>query len=161
MSIYLNGDSESLIQFQEGLPGNYTGPLLWGSRALYFANDPCQLIIQELVTELYTLRLNVFRFLQTLTLESIFKKEGIHSRILLKGDLRHKIKGNGRIHLREGEFTMISAGRTDCRSRFEKDKEYRTLDIFYSPPAFTTIGFLFSGAGTIPASRRSSKEISK
>lgn len=133
MSIYLNGDSESLIQFQEGLPGSYTGPLLRGSRPLYFANDPCQLIIQEIVTELYTLRLNVFRFLQTLTLESIFKKEGIHSRILLKGDLRHKIKGTGRIHLREGEFTMLWAGSTDCRSRFEKDKEYRTLDIFYSP----------------------------
>lgn len=133
MPIYLNSNSESLIEFQDGLPVSYTGPLLRGSRVLYFAKDTCQLIIQEIKTEFYTLRLNVFRFLETLTLESISKKEGIHSRILLKGDLRHKIKGTGRIHLREGEFTMLWAGSADCRCRFEKDEEYRTLDIFYSP----------------------------
>ena len=133
MLIFLNSNSESLIEFQEGLPVSYTGPLLRGSRVLFFAKDTCQLIIQEIVTELYTLRLNVFRFLETLTLESISKKEGIHSRILLKGDLHYKIKGTRKIHLREGEFTMLWAASANCRCRFEKDSEYRTLDIFYSP----------------------------
>ena len=44
MPIYLNSNQESLIQFQEGLPVNYSGPLLRGSNALYSAKDTCQLI---------------------------------------------------------------------------------------------------------------------
>ena len=63
-------------------------------------------------------------------------KEGIHSRILLKGNLRHKVKGTGKIYLREGEFTMLWADSANCNCRFEKDTEYRTLDIFYSPSLF-------------------------
>lgn len=143
MSIYLNSDSESLIEFQDGLPVNYSGPLLRGSKVLYSAKDTCQLIIQEIRTELYSLRLNVFRFFETLTLNSVSKREGFHSRVLLKGNLRHKIKGAGRIYLREGEFTMLWAGNTDCRCRFEKNTEYRTLDIFYSPELLQQLIFFF------------------
>src|SRR5665213_1382677 len=136
MPIYLNNKSGSLIEFQDGLPINYSGPLLRGSKVLYFAKDACQLIIQEIITGLYTLRLNVFRFLESLTLDSVSNKEGIHSRILLKGNLRHKVKGTGKIYLSEGEFTVLWARNANCNCRFEKDKEYRTLDIFYSPALF-------------------------
>jgi AraC-like DNA-binding protein len=110
MPIYLNNNSESIVEFQKGMPVSYSGPLLKGSNVLYFAKDTFQLIIQEIVTELYTLRLNVFRFFETLTLDSVSRKKGIHSRTLLKGNLRHKVKGTGRINT-----------------------EYRTFDIFYSP----------------------------
>ena len=143
MPIYLDHNSRSLIEFQNGLPINYSGPLLRGSKVLYFAKDTCQLIIQEIITELYTLRLNVFRFLETLTFDSVSNKEGIHSRILLKGNLRHKVKGTGRIYLREGEFTMLWADSANCNCRFEKDTEYRTLDIFYSPELLQQLTFFF------------------
>lgn len=143
MPIYLNSNQGSLIQFQDGLPVNYSGPLLRGGNALYFAKDTCQLIIQEIITDLYTLRLNVFRFLETLTFDSVSNKEGIHSRILLKGNLRHKVKGVGKVYLREGEFTMLWAGITNCKCRFEKDSEYRTLDIFYSPALFQQLIIFF------------------
>jgi len=143
MPIHLNSNQGSLIEFQEGLPINYSGPLLRGSKVLYFAKDTCQLIIQEIITELYTLRLNVFRFLETLTIDSVSNKEGIHSRILLKGNLRHKVKGTGRIYLREGEFTMLWADSANCNCRFEKDTEYKTLDIFYSPALFQQLVIYF------------------
>lgn len=143
MPIHLNSNSGSLIEFQDGLPINYSGPLLRGSKVLYFAKDTCQLIIQEIITELYTLRLNVFRFLETLTLDSVSNKEGIHSRILLNGNLRHKVKGTGKIYLREGEFTMLWADSANCNCRFEKDTEYRTLDIFYSPALFQQLIIYF------------------
>jgi len=143
MPIYLNSNQGNFIHFQNGLPINYSGPLLRGSRVLYFAKDSCQLIIQEIITELYTLRLNVFHFLETLTIDSVSNKEGIHSRILLKGNLRHKVKGTGRIYLREGEFTMLWADNANCNCRFEKDTEYRTLDIFYSPALFQQLIIYF------------------
>lgn len=143
MPIYLNSNSGSLIEFQDGLPVNYSGPLLRDSKAIYFAKDTCQLIIQEIITELYTLRLNVFRFFETLTFDSVSNKEGIHSRILLKGNLRHKVKGTGKIYLREGEFTMLWADSANCKCRFEKDTEYRTLDIFYSPALFQQLIIYF------------------
>ena len=143
MPIYLNSNSGSLIEFQDGLPVNYSGPLLRDSKAIYFAKDTCQLIIQEIITELYTLHLNVFRFFETLTFDSVSNKEGIHSRILLKGNLRHKVKGTGKIYLREGEFTMLWADSANCKCRFEKDTEYRTLDIFYSPALFQQLIIYF------------------
>ncbi|MDE3184866.1 MAG: AraC family transcriptional regulator [Bacteroidota bacterium] len=133
MPIYLNNNFESKIEFGDRLPVSYSGPLLKGSNVLYFAKDTCQLIIQEIITDLYTLRLNVFRFLETVTLRSVSQKEGIHSRILLKGNLHHRIKGAGRINLREGEFTMFWADSANCKCRFEENVEYRTLDIFYGP----------------------------
>ncbi len=133
MSIYLNDNKGSALEFQNALPADYSGPLLKGSQILYFAKDTCQLIIQEIQTDLYTLRLNVFWFLEALTLNSVCRKEGIHSRVLLNGNLRHKINGAGKINLREGEFTMLWAESATCTSRFEKNTEYRTLDIFYSP----------------------------
>ncbi|MGN6602452.1 MAG: helix-turn-helix transcriptional regulator [Ginsengibacter sp.] len=136
MSIYLEDDLGSTLDFQNGLPGSYSGPILKGSEILYFAKDAYQLIVQEIRTDLYTLRLNVFGFFETLTLNSICKKEGIHSRTLLKGNLRHKIKDTGRINLKEGEFTMLWAESANCKCRFEKDTEYRTLDIFYSPQLY-------------------------
>ena len=133
MSIYLNDDSGTALEFQNSLPAGYSGPLLNGSRILYAADDTCQLIIQEIITDLYTLRLNVFRFLEALTVNSVCRKEGIHSRVLLKGNVRHSVKGTGRINLREGEFTMLWAENANCSCIFEKKLEYRTLDIFYSP----------------------------
>jgi len=149
MPIYLNNNSESMVEFQHEMPVSYSGPLLRGSNVLYFAKDTFQLIIQEIVTELYTVRFNVFRFLETLTLDSVSRKKGVHSRTLLKGNLRHKVKGTGRINLREGEFTMLWSESANCRCRFEKNVEYRTLDIFYSPqllqqllPFFPELKFL-------------------
>lgn len=143
MPIYLNSNSGSVIEFQDGLPINYSGPLLRGSKVLYFAKDACQLIIQEIITELYTLRLNVFRFLETLTLDSVSNKEGIHSWVLLKGNLRHKVKGIGKIYLRESGFTLLWADSAHCNCRFEKDTEYRILDIFYSPALFHQLVIYF------------------
>lgn len=133
MPFYLDSNPETRIEWQHDIPVNYSGPFLKGSNVLSFTKDTCQLIIQEIITELYTLRLNVFRFLETLTFNSISNKEGIHSRMLLKGNLRHKVKGTGKIYLREGEFTMLWAESANCRCRFEKNTEYRTFDVFYSP----------------------------
>jgi AraC-like DNA-binding protein len=143
MPIYLNNNSESIVEFQNGMPVTYSGPLLKGSNVLYFAKDTFQLIIQEIVTELYTVRLNVFRFLETLTLDSVSRKKGIHSRTLLKGNLHHKVKGTGRINLREGEFTMLWSESANCSCRFEKNTEYRTLDIFYSPQLLQQLANFF------------------
>lgn len=134
MSLYLlqNGSNE-IIEFQNEMPHDYSGPILPGSRFLSFNKESCQLIIQEIVTDLYILRFNVYKFFKKLTIGSISDKLGAHSRILLKQNLRHYIEGVGTIYLREGEFNMLWSGSANCQSKFDEDKEYKTLDIFYSP----------------------------
>jgi AraC-like DNA-binding protein len=143
MSLYLNNNFENLVEFKNGIPQNYNGPLLRGGSVFHSAKNTYQIVIQEIATELYLLRLNVFKFFETLSLDYVSNKAGIHSRMLLKGNLHHKIKGTGRIHLREGEFTMLWAESADCYCRFEKDTEYRTLDIFYSPELLQQLTFFF------------------
>jgi hypothetical protein len=61
--------------------------------------NTCQLVMQEIVTELYLLRLIVFRFFESLSLDSISNKSGFYSRMILKGNLQHTIKGAGKMHL--------------------------------------------------------------
>jgi AraC-like DNA-binding protein len=143
MSIYLANNFENRIEFQNGLPQNYHGPLLRGSKTFHSVNNSFQLVMQEIVTELYLLRLNVFRFFETLSLDSMSDKTGIHSRMLLKGNLQHKIKGTGKIYLREGEFTMLWAESAECYCRFENNTEYSAFDIFYSPKLLEQLTFFF------------------
>lgn len=143
MSLYLTNGFESMIEFQNGLPQNYDGPLLRGSKVLHSVNNTYHIVIQEIVTELYLLRLNVFKFLETVSLDSVSDKAGIHSRMVLKGNLQHKIKGAGKMYLREGEFTMLWAESAQCHCRFENDTEYRALDVFYSPELLQQLTFFF------------------
>lgn len=117
MSIYLNDVSGNALEFQNTLPAGYSGPRLKGSQVFYFAKDAYKLIVQEIRTDLFTLRLNIFGFLEALTLDTICRKEGIHSRTLLKGNLRHKINDSGKINLREGEFTMLWAESDDSTTQ--------------------------------------------
>lgn len=53
MSIHLQDDSGSLIEFQNTLPVDYAGPRLRGSQVFYFAKDAYKLIVQKVRTELY------------------------------------------------------------------------------------------------------------
>lgn len=143
MPLYLNNGSDSFIEFQSNVPVEYAGSFLPGSKFLYSAKDSFQLIIQEIVTELYTIRLNVYHFFKKISIESSSNKSGLHSRILLKENLRHNIQGVGTIYLREGEYTMLWSGHANCKSKFEKDKEYKTFDIFYSPGLIQQLTSLF------------------
>lgn len=77
MSLYLNNNFESLIEFQNGLPQNYNGPILRGGNVFHSAKNTYQIVIQEIVTELYLLRLNVFKFFETLSLDYVSNKAGI------------------------------------------------------------------------------------
>lgn len=143
MPIYLHSNPGFSIEFGRDMPESYRGPFLKGSKILHYAKDECKLIIQEIVTEFFTMRLNVFRFFETIALDSSSNKEGIHSRMILKGNLSHKIKGAGKIFLREGEFTMLWADEANCHCKFEKDKEYSTFDVFYAPEFFEELTTLF------------------
>lgn len=133
MPLYLTNGTPNLIEFEQGLPPSFKGPFLQGSMAMHAVKDSCQLIIQEIITEFYSLRLNVFQFFQKLSIDCNFPLEGLHIRTLLKGAVSHELKDAKNIYLHEGEFAMLWARSAECRAGFQKDNEYRTLDIFYSP----------------------------
>ena len=52
MSLYLANGFDNMIEFQNGLPQNYNGLLLRGSKVLHSVNNTYQIVIQEIVTEL-------------------------------------------------------------------------------------------------------------
>lgn len=143
MAIFLHNAPLQLNEIENDLPEGFAGPFLKGSKVFYYAKNECKLIIQEIISELYTLRLNVFHFFNFITLDSISNKEGIHSRLILEGKLKHKIKGAGRIYLKEGEFTMIFAVEANCQCAFEKEIDYKTFDVFYSPQILNELSELF------------------
>lgn len=133
MAIYLHSNPFQPVKFERNLPEEFSGPFLRGSIAFHYAKDEYKLIIQEIISDFYILRLNVFRFLDYITLHAASGKEGVHSRLMLEGQLKHKVKGAGKIVLRENEYTVIFAAQAKCECIFEKDTLYKTLDIFYDP----------------------------
>lgn len=112
---------------------DYAGPLLAGGNFFSAINDYGVAMVQEIRSDHFTLRYNIFRFLTKISLQSNSEKKGLYSRFMLKNNIHHQVKGSGRIHLREGQYSMIWSSLGECISRFEKNTEYKTLDIFYAP----------------------------
>src|ERR1700681_1316259 len=52
---------------------------------------------------------------------------------MLKNGVRKEVDSIGKFHLREDQYTTFFTEPTPCSARFEKNKEFRALDVFYSP----------------------------
>jgi len=108
------------------------GILLPGSQTLFSEKDFGTILIQEFNADHYSLRYSIFNFLKKITLLFQEEKTGIISRFLLKGSLSIKIRGEEKVHLREGQFILLSAIDNKETAVFDKGKEYRIFDTAYS-----------------------------
>lgn len=143
--------SNGTLDLRAGVPPDYSGPLLPGGNFFSAVTEHGEVMVQELNGEHYSLRYQVFHFFQNLSLQSESERQGLHTRFLLKNNLRHSLKGIGKINVREGQFTAVLSSVAECISRFEKDKVYQSLDIFYSPILLQQLAHFFPELETIMA----------
>ncbi|TMI92050.1 MAG: helix-turn-helix domain-containing protein [Bacteroidetes bacterium] len=121
------------LEFVKGLPTEYNGPVLRGAIAVFAKTNVGQISIQELTGEGYSIRLGVAKFFQNIVATGSINLQGMYSYFMLKNGMRKEFKTIGKIHLRQDQYSCFFTEATPCKAKFEKNTEYRTLDIFYSP----------------------------
>lgn len=133
MNIYLTLTNGGPMEFQPGLPSNYSGPILRGARAVSATTNGGQLVIQELAGELYSIRLTAGKFFNKIKASGNILTRGLYSYFMLKNGVRKEILFIGKLHLRQDQYTCFFTAPTPFNARIENDKEFRILDVFYSP----------------------------
>lgn len=133
MSIALTLSHEGPLEFQPGLPTGYAGPILRGATAVSAKTALADMVIQELAGEDYSIRFSISQFFRKVTGSGHLPARGLYSYFMLKNGLRKEIDGIGRLHVRQDQYCCFYTEPTACRTIFEKNQEYRTIGIFYSP----------------------------
>ena len=147
LDIYLQG--EAPLDFQPGLPANFTGPVIPGAVCFSSKTNIAQLIIQELEGELYSLRFIVGKFLKDITTSGVLSKTGLYSYFMIKNGVRKQVGDAERFHLRQDQYSAIYTAPAGCTARFEKNKEFRSLDIYYSPELLQELQQYFPAIGAM------------
>lgn len=143
MALYLINGEKVVVEFQIERSGVLSYPSLPGSRLLSYKTKSLHLLVKELVTDLFTIRYNVFQFSKNQAIESVSQKKGIHSRVMLQNDLHFSIESIGNIHQREDSVSMIWSSTAQCQALFEAGKEYKTLDIHIAPGLVEQLSYFF------------------
>jgi AraC-like DNA-binding protein len=145
MPLELNLSTGELLIFKPGLPSGYSGPVLQGATASHATSNTVKLVVQELVTELYTIRFSLANILKKITAMSLLPANGLYSYFMLKNNLRKQIGSIGKLHLRQDQYCLFYTEETACKSTFEKNNDFRTIDIYYTPQLVRELVPFFPG----------------
>jgi AraC-like DNA-binding protein len=129
----LLSESGKPFVFNKGLPDNYIGPILAGAVCYSAQSNHSELVLQELRGKEYSVRFIIGKFLQKLYVKGRIHTEGLYGNLMFKDSIRKKMLSLGETHLREGQYSCFYTQPSDCSSFFEKGKEFRMFDLFYSP----------------------------
>lgn len=133
MAIELTLTNGQSIELTPGLPSDYAGPVIRGSTAIGAKTSLAELVVQELTDDEYSIRLSIGKFFKRVTGVGNIHKHGLQSCFMLKNGLRKEIATIGKVHVRQDQYTCFFTEATSFKIKFEKDLEYKALDIFYSP----------------------------
>jgi AraC-like DNA-binding protein len=133
MPIELTLSNEGPLNFLPGLPANYNGPILQGGVSLSAKVNTASVVLQELNGAEYSIRFWIGKFLKNIIGSRQILNRGLNSYFLLKGGLRKDVAALGKLHVRQDQYACFFSDPVLCKAQFEKDTEYKVLDIFYSP----------------------------
>jgi len=130
MALYLINGEKELVYFQNDRTSILSYPAFPGGLVRRFQNEKVNLLIKEILSDLFSIRYKVFQFSQRQKIESISDIVGIHSRVMLQSEMHLSIDPIGELHQREGTISLLSGQVGSCTATMEAGVEYRTLDIY-------------------------------
>ena len=92
-NIELTLPNNSILEFQPGLPPDYSGPLLRGSTAVSTKTNLAEVVLQQLTGVDYFIRLSSGRLLKKISAKGWATQYGLYSNFILKNDARKELKG--------------------------------------------------------------------
>jgi len=133
MNLELSLRNGETLDLHPGLPNGFTGPFLKNATSLSAGNGETELVIQEVAYEDFSIRFLVGKFLKRLNVSGRILKRGLYCYFTIKNGIRKDVGSVGKLHLRQDQFTGFFTEPTSCKTRFEKEKDFQSIDIFYSP----------------------------
>lgn len=153
MNIELTLPNNSILEFQPGLPPDYSGYLLRGSSAVFAKTNLAEIVLQQLTGVNYYIRLSTGRFLNKISAKGWTTQYGLYSNFMLKNEARKELDSIGKFHLRKDQYICYLTKETNCNVVFDKNEDFRIIDFFYSPklleelvPFFPDLGLLLQGS---------------
>lgn len=147
MALYLINGDKLQVQFQKDRTSVLSYPAFPGAQIRTFQNERMNLVIKEILSDLFTIRYKVFQFLERQKIESISNRTGIHSRVMLQNELHISVDSIGAIHQREGTISLLSGQVKSCTAIMEPGVEYRALDIYAAKDLASQLVRFFPEAG--------------
>jgi len=130
MALYLINGERQLVHFQNDHTSVLSYPAFPGGSVRRFQNEKVNLLIKEILSDLFSIRYKIFQFSERQKIESVSDAVGIHSRVMLQNELHLSIDPIGRLHQREGTISLLSGQVGSCIATMEAGVEYRALDIY-------------------------------
>lgn len=132
IQLTLSPEDETPLLFHPGLPSGYAGPILKGAVCHSAYNLTEDLAIQELKSQDHVIRYVQGNFHERIYAKGWIHTEGLYCYCMLKNSSRKRVIGLSNTHIREEQYECFYVKPSDCSSLFEKDHEFRMLDLFYS-----------------------------
>lgn len=129
MTFYLINGEKQLVNFQNEQTSILSYPAFPGGRVLSFRNEKVNLLIKEILSDLFSIRYKVFQFSERQKIESVSHTVGIHSRVMLQNEIHLSIESLGALHQKEGTISLLSGQVGSSIATMEAGVEYRALDI--------------------------------
>lgn len=145
MALYLLNGNRELVNFRHNPASVLSYPAFPGGRVRSFTNDKANLLVKEIVSKLFSIRYNIFRFAQRQKIESVSQAAGMHSRVMLQNNLHLSIDALGSLHHREGTISLLSGQAINCSTIMEAGVEYRALDIYAGEDLVAQLAAFFPG----------------
>jgi AraC-like DNA-binding protein len=107
--------------WNDNLPSEFKAVRLPGSTIATAVGEFGTVCIQEYSNEYFSIRFNVLDLLQHFVLQSFTKQNGIHSRVVLKGNVNHELNEKSNYTLRKNQFILINAEKKLSTEVYEKN----------------------------------------
>lgn len=133
------------LLLKEGLPEGYTGKLLPHSRPLSLTDSTGTIVIQELLAAGFSIRYHFYRFLRKVMLQGNCMGTGLYVRLMLGGNYSYRLKGFGKVRLKEKRFTAVYAQQGECLSYYGRNRDYEIVDLYFSEQILLPVLELYPG----------------
>jgi AraC-like DNA-binding protein len=130
MALYLINGEKRLVDFQSDRTSILSYPAFPGGRVRRFQDGNVNLLIKEILSDLFSIRYKIFQFSERQKIESVSDAIGLHSRVMLQNELTLSIDSIGELQQKEGTISLFSGRISSCTAVLEAGVEYRALDIY-------------------------------
>jgi AraC-like DNA-binding protein len=143
MALYLINGERLLVNFKNDHSSVISYPALPGSRIRSFQNEHANLLLKEIISDLFSIRFKIFRFSKKQKIEYNSGAVGFHSRIMLQNELQLSIGSVGKLHQTQGTVSLLSGPLGTGQATLEAETEYKALDIYISEDLSSQLAFFF------------------
>ena len=144
MDLTIKTSSNQNILLEPGVPSGVTFNLP-GSRSYRSETENGSIYYEELSSGPFTFRYSIFHFIKKITLYLRQQKPYAGVRIAVENRWNVALNGEDPITVRQNHFVLFSPGNKGEKMVFEKNQQYRGIEILCDPEKMTELMNLYPG----------------